>query len=90
MDAVTGMVAKPVTATGEPYEQHGLTPPHPPDDDEKYLYIRRNLPYLATVILIGACCLIISQVRFETQDLVLSPFLLFTATYVIYRPSACR
>ncbi|MGC2004907.1 hypothetical protein, partial [Trebonia sp.] len=65
MDAVTGMVAKPVTATGEPYEQRGLMPPHPPDDDEKYLYIRRNLPYLATVILIGSCCLIGSQLSFE-------------------------
>ena len=60
-------------------------PPHPPDDDEKYSYIDRNLPYLTTVILIGSCCLIFSQVRFETQDLALSPFLLFTATYVVYQ-----
>ena len=37
------------------------------------------------MILIGSCCLIISQVRFETQDLALSPFLLFTATYVVYQ-----
>ena len=58
----------------------GLVPPHPPDDDEKHLYIQRNLPYLTTVILIGSICLIVSQLRLETADLALSPFLLFTAT----------
>jgi cellulose synthase (UDP-forming) len=60
-----------------------LVPQAPPDDEEKYLYVRRDLPYLTTVILIGSCCLIFSQVRFETQDLVLTPFLLFTGTYFI-------
>ena len=58
-----------------------LVLPPPPDDDEKYSYVQRNLPYLTT-ILISAACLIISQVRFETQDLALWPFMLFTATYV--------
>jgi hypothetical protein len=52
---------------------------------EKYSYIQRNLPYLTTVILIGSSCLIFSQLRFEAHDLALSPFLLFTATYVIYQ-----
>ena len=61
----------------------GLVPQAPPDDEEKYLYVWRDLPYLTTVILIGSCCLIFSQVRFETQDLVLTPFLLFTGTYFI-------
>ena len=60
-------------------------PPLPPSDDEKYLYIERNLLYLATVIFIGSCCLIYSQIRFETHDLVLAPFLLFTAVYVVYQ-----
>ena len=60
-------------------------PPHPPDEEEKYSYIQRHLPYLTTVILIGSCCLITSQIRFETQDLVLSPFLLFTSIYVVYQ-----
>ena len=83
--ANTGTIARPVTASNRRHKQCHLVPPHPPDDDEKYSYIERNLPYLTTVILIGSCCLIISQVRFETQDLVLSPFLLFTATYVIYQ-----
>ena len=78
-------IARPDTAGYRRDEQCGLVPPAPPDDEEKYLYIQRNLPYLATVILIGSCCLIFSQLRFETEDLVLSPFLLFTATYVVYQ-----
>ena len=56
-------------------------PPQPPGDDEKYSYIRRNLPYLTTVILIGSTCLIISQVRFETHDPALLPFIAFTAIF---------
>jgi cellulose synthase/poly-beta-1,6-N-acetylglucosamine synthase-like glycosyltransferase len=63
----------------------GLVLPKPPDDDEKYAYIQRNLPYLTTVLVIGASCLIVSQLRFEFQDLVLLPFLAFTGTYIIYQ-----
>jgi cellulose synthase/poly-beta-1,6-N-acetylglucosamine synthase-like glycosyltransferase len=59
--------------------------PRPPDDNEKYSYVQRNLPYLTIVLVIGAGCLIFSQLRFETHDLVLAPFLLFTAAYVIYQ-----
>ena len=65
--------------------QRGLVPPHPPADDEKYLYIERNLLYLSTVIFIGSCCLIYSQIRLETHDLVFAPFLLFTVVYVLYQ-----
>jgi cellulose synthase (UDP-forming) len=60
-------------------------PPAPPDDVEKYSYVQRNLPYLTTVILIGSSCLIFSQLRFEAHDPALLPFLLFTATYIIYQ-----
>jgi hypothetical protein len=65
-----------------------LVAPLPPDDQEKYSYIQRNLPYLATVILLGSVCVIYSQVRFGVDDLALSPFLLFTATYVIYQATS--
>jgi cellulose synthase (UDP-forming) len=68
--------------------RHGhpsLVLPEPPDDDEKYAYIQRNLPYLTTTLFVGAASLIVSQVRFELHDLVLLPFLLFTATYVVYQ-----
>jgi cellulose synthase (UDP-forming) len=60
-------------------------PPRPPDEEEKYSYLQRNLPYLTTVILIGSVSLIVSQLRFELHDLALSPFLLFTAIYVVYQ-----
>ncbi len=63
----------------------GLVLPEPPDDDEKYAYIQRNLPYLTTVLVLGASCLIVSQLRFEFQDLVLLPFLAFTGTYIVYQ-----
>jgi cellulose synthase (UDP-forming) len=77
--------AAPVTAEASRDPLCHLVPPLPPDDDEKYSYLQRNLPYLTTVILIGSVCLVISQVRFEVHDLALSPFLFFTAIYVIYQ-----
>src|SRR6202034_997693 len=57
----------------------------PPDDEEKYSYLQRNLPYLATVILIGSTFIIVSQLRLETHDLVLLPFMIFTAIYIAYQ-----
>ena len=80
----TGTIARPVRpATGA--HQQSCPAPHPPDDEEKYCYVPRNLPYLTTVIVIGSSCVVFSQLRFETQDLALSPFLLFTAVFVIYQ-----
>jgi cellulose synthase (UDP-forming) len=68
------------------HRQVSLALPGPPDDDEKHAYLYRNLPYLATVLVIGAGCLIVSQVRFEAHDPVLLwPFMAFTATYIIYQ-----
>jgi GT2 family glycosyltransferase len=74
-----------ITAADKRHSQASLVLPEPPDDEEKYSYIQRNLPYLTTVFLIGAGCLTISQVRFELHDLVLLPFLAFTAVYVLYQ-----
>jgi cellulose synthase/poly-beta-1,6-N-acetylglucosamine synthase-like glycosyltransferase len=80
--AATGSIARPALPAGR-WQQHCLVLPHPPDDEEKYSYIQRNLPYLTTTILIGSGCLVISQVRFEAHDLALAPFILFTALYAI-------
>jgi cellulose synthase (UDP-forming) len=77
--------ALPPAAPARPRPGKVLIPPLPPDDEEKYGYIDRNLPYLTTVLVIGSACLIISQVRFETHDPVLWPFLLFTVTYAVYQ-----
>ena len=71
--------------TGHMTARPWTVPQRPPDYVEKHSYIRRNLPYLSIVILIGSCCLVVSQARLETQDLVLSPLLLFTVTFVIYQ-----
>jgi cellulose synthase (UDP-forming) len=73
------------TATTTQHQQPGPVLPLPPDDGEKYAYVFRNLAYLATILVIGAGCLIISQVRFETHNPALWPFMIFTATYIIYQ-----
>jgi cellulose synthase/poly-beta-1,6-N-acetylglucosamine synthase-like glycosyltransferase len=75
-----------VTAAVDGRQEHpSLVLPAPPDDEEKYSYLQRNLPYLTTTLFVGAASLIVSQIRFELHDLVLLPFLLFTATYVVYQ-----
>ncbi len=79
------MIGTSVTTTDVRSQPQRLVPPRPPDDDEKYGYLQRNLLYLTTVILLGSVCVIISQLRFELHDLALSPFLIFTAVYVLYQ-----
>jgi cellulose synthase (UDP-forming) len=74
-----------VTDADRQREPASLILPQPPDDAEKYGYIQRNLPYLTAMIVIGAGCLIISQVRFEVASPVPWPFMIFTATYLIYQ-----
>jgi len=74
-----------VSTAARRHRQTSLVLPPPPDDDEKYAYIERNLFYLTTILVIGAGCLTISQVRFEIHDPVPWPFMVFTATYVIYQ-----
>jgi len=59
--------------------------PRPPGDQEKYFYIDRNLGYLTTILVIGATCLIVSQLRFELHDWSLWPFLAFTTPYLAYQ-----
>ncbi len=69
-----------------PVPPPGLVLPHPPDDTEKLSYVDRDLPYLATLLVIGAACLTFSQLRFELHDLAVGlPFLIFTGTYVVYQ-----
>ena len=80
----TGHAPVPRTAIREP-QRPRLTLPQPPDDLEKYAYLQRNLPYLTTILAISATCLIISQFRFETQDPMLWPFMIFTGSYALYQ-----
>ena len=74
-----------VTTAARRRRQTCLVLPSPPDEEEKYSYVQRNLPYLTTLLIIGAGCLIISQARFEAHDPVPWPFAVFTATYFIYQ-----
>jgi cellulose synthase (UDP-forming) len=62
-----------------------LVLPGLPDDEEKLLYTERNLTYLTTILIIGAGCLISSQLRFEAGDPLLWPFAAFTGTYLVYQ-----
>ena len=75
----------PLLARVRPGAQPGPVLPHPPDDGEKHAYTYRNLTYLATILVIGSGCLIFSQLRLETQQPLLWPFMIFTASYVIYQ-----
>ena len=59
--------------------------PKPPDDEEKHLYIHRNLFFLATTMVIGASTVIISQVDFETHNPLPWPFVVFTVTFFAYQ-----
>jgi cellulose synthase (UDP-forming) len=78
----------PVSAatTATPGRQKVTPPlPPPPTDREKYAYADRNLAYLTTVLVIGTSCLVVSQIRFEVHNPVPWPFMVFTATYIIYQ-----
>jgi cellulose synthase (UDP-forming) len=83
--ASLGPPVSTVTAPQRPPQQARIVLPGPPDDEEKHAYVQRNLPYLTTILLIGAICILISQVRFELHDLVLWPFVIFTASYGVYQ-----
>jgi cellulose synthase (UDP-forming) len=77
--------ASTVVAQERPAAPASLILPRPPDDTEKYAYVQRNLPYLTTILCIGAACIIISQVRLEAHNPVLWPFMIFTASYICYQ-----
>jgi Glycosyl transferase family group 2 len=84
---VTTTTRQPPASSAPPHATATSSPvlPTPPNDKEKYAYINRNLPYLATTLVVSASCLIISQIRFEIHVPAPWPFLAFTATYVIYQ-----
>jgi cellulose synthase (UDP-forming) len=83
--AAAGTIDRPVTAAASRHEHDHLVLPLPPDDEEKYSYVHRDLPYLTTVILIGSVCLAYSQARLEVHDLALLPFAAFTLIYIVYQ-----
>jgi cellulose synthase (UDP-forming) len=62
-----------------------IGPAAPPHDAEKYSYVDRDLAYLATILFIGAACLVASQIRFELYAPATWLFMIFTGTYVGYQ-----
>jgi len=82
--ALRPSVSTATTAETAP-RQPALTLPPPPDDNEKYSYVDRNLPYLTITLAVSASCLIYSQLRFELHDPVALPFMVFTVTYILYQ-----
>jgi cellulose synthase (UDP-forming) len=62
--------------------RYRLVLPLPPGDDEKYIYINRNLGYLAVVVTIGFLAATISQIWFVFES-GLWPFAIFTAVGIM-------
>jgi hypothetical protein len=58
----TSLESSPSAATSvaAPRRDRSLTLPPPPDDNEKYAYIDRNLPYLTITLIVSAACLTVS------------------------------
>jgi cellulose synthase (UDP-forming) len=76
---------RPPPVAGELGRSSEQVLPPPPDDSEKYSYVQRDLPYLATILFIGGGCLVVSQLRFELHAPAGWLFMIFTGTYVIYQ-----
>jgi cellulose synthase (UDP-forming) len=74
-----------MAVTAGRHRRSSLVLPPPPDDEEKYAYAHRNLLYLTTSLIIGSACIVVSQVKFEEHDPVPWPFMVFTATYILYQ-----
>jgi cellulose synthase (UDP-forming) len=90
MSTIAGQNPAPLTeaspaAAGQLEPRAGAAGPLPPDDAEKYAYVHRDTAFLATILVIGASCLIISQLRFEAHAPVAWPFMVFTSVYIIYQ-----
>jgi len=76
-----------VVDTAEPEEStvHAVLPA-PPDDDEKYSWINREMPVLIAFSLISMICLTISQIYFVMVEpilLVFVPIIVFTLGYYL-------
>jgi cellulose synthase (UDP-forming) len=78
-------VSAPPAATAGRHRASSLVLPRPPDNDEKYLYIHRNLFYLTTTLFIGATAVLISQVDFEAHNPLPWPYVVFTLTFFLYQ-----
>ena len=59
--------------------------PYAPDDDEKYSYEWRSLPYLTIALAMSCFCLILAQAWLEVTNLLFLPFAVYTLTFTVYQ-----
>ena len=77
------------TAVGRHRGLHTVLP-LPPEDEEKYWYAWRSLPYHSAALFVSAGCVITAQAWFEirnvtTVPLLVTPFAFYTLTYLVYQ-----
>ncbi len=64
---------------------NGLVIQPPPTDEEKYAYINRSLPYLATALVIGFLSVTVSQILMELHVVAALTLVVFTGVYALYQ-----
>jgi cellulose synthase (UDP-forming) len=85
-DATATIEMPPAVAPSRAPDTTDTWLPRPPDDREKWSYLKRNRALLVRTSLVSFVCLLISQARFIETNLVLAafvPFLFFTVAYYI-------
>lgn len=75
------------TTLTRPAGRHRLKAPlpHAPDDDEKYSYVWRSLPYLAIALTMSCFCVILAQVWLEARNLLFLPLAVYTLAFAAYQ-----
>ncbi len=71
-------------ATGR-HRRQGVVLPGTPTDAEKASYAWRSLPLLATALTFSSFCVVVAQLRFELNNLIAFPFLIYTGLFLTYQ-----
>ena len=76
-------------ATAPPFagrhRRAALILPEPPDDEEKWSYVWRSLPYLAGALVFSSFCVVVAQAWFEVRNPAALPFAVYTFLYFVYQ-----
>jgi cellulose synthase (UDP-forming) len=78
------MKSAPALSKGK-HRSSNLVLPSPPDDNEKYSYAWRSLPFLAAALTASAACLIVAQAWMEIRDPIMVGFAGYTILYATYQ-----
>jgi cellulose synthase (UDP-forming) len=76
-----------MTTTIRPAGRHRLQAPlpYPPDDEEKYSYAWRSLPYLTIALTTSCVCIIVAQIWFEIRNPLFLPLIAYTLIFTAYQ-----